>query len=493
MPHSDGGTTRPGFVSVITINYRGTDDTLRCLDGLRELDWPADRLEIICVDNASGDDSVQRIREAAPDVTVIESATNTGFAGGCNLGAEHAHGEYVAFLNNDARPDPQWLAAAADVLAADDGVACVASRVLDWSGEHIDFAGGGVTWFGMGYSIDAGSPIGQVDEARDVLFATGAAMIVRAEVYRKAGGFDDQFFMFYEDVDFGWRLNLMGQRVRYVPQSVAYHRHHATMDKFAPWRERFLLERNALLVLYKNLSDENLAKVLAPALLLLIRRSFETAQVDTGQLDLRVTSAGEDQEATSIPKMALCGPFAVDQFLQLLPAAQASRLTVQALRRRTDPEVLALSPELYVAMGDSERYLGAWDSLLTLFNLVDEGPAIPWEQPIGLLDRYAMVAKERAVAITTLTDRLERAAARARRADDRRRRLEERFSRADERRQRAETALKSTSDRLAQADERVAQMRAQRRRSLRGRLGGLKRRARRVLCRSRVRQGGAQP
>ncbi|HMO10393.1 MAG TPA: glycosyltransferase, partial [Actinotalea sp.] len=87
------------------VNYRGAPDTITCLAGLAELDWPQDRLELIVVDNDSGDGSAESIRAASPGATVVESGANLGFAGGCNLGVEHATGEYVAFLNNDARPD----------------------------------------------------------------------------------------------------------------------------------------------------------------------------------------------------------------------------------------------------------------------------------------------------------------------------------------------------------------------------------------------------
>ena len=101
---------------------------------------------------------------------------------------------------------------------------------------------------------------------RDVLFGTGAALFVRADLFRRVGGFDERFFMFYEDVDLGWRLNLLGHRVRYVPGSLAFHRHHVTMKKFGNFREQYLLERNALLSMYKNYDDESLARALPAAL-----------------------------------------------------------------------------------------------------------------------------------------------------------------------------------------------------------------------------------
>src|ERR671931_1926154 len=119
-------------VSVIVVNYRGAEDTVACLRALREeLDYPADRLQVICVDNASGDGSAARIREL-PGVEVIEAPANLGFAGGCNLGARHATGTVLAFLNNDARPHRDWVAAAVAVLRAEPAVAAVASKVLDW-------------------------------------------------------------------------------------------------------------------------------------------------------------------------------------------------------------------------------------------------------------------------------------------------------------------------------------------------------------------------
>jgi len=82
----------------------------------------------------------------------------------------------------------------------------------------------------MGYKREVEKPdSAEYDTPKDVLFATGAAMVIRAEVYREVGGFDERFFMFYEDVDLGWRLNLLGYEVRYEPRSIAYHRHHVTI------------------------------------------------------------------------------------------------------------------------------------------------------------------------------------------------------------------------------------------------------------------------
>jgi GT2 family glycosyltransferase/glycosyltransferase involved in cell wall biosynthesis len=358
-------------VSVIVVNYRGADDTITCLRALREeLDYPAERLQIVCVDNASGDGSADAIRQV-PGVEVVESPTNSGFAGGCNLGAQHATGSVLAFLNNDARPHADWVSAAVDVLKAEPTVAAVASKVLDWDGEHIDFVDGGLTWFGMGYKRHAGQPDdGSHDVARDVLFATGSAMFVRAEVYRRLGGFDERFFMFYEDVDLGWRLNLRGWRVRYEPRSLAFHRHHASMAKVdAPdnARELFLLERNALAALYKNLSDTSLAKALPAALALAVRRATARGDVDPTQLEIGRPDTGS--ATVEIPRTTLAGILAIDQFVELLPSLAGARQTEQAARVRSDADLIPLMRKAMEPAYPLPRYLAAHDVLVDVFGL----------------------------------------------------------------------------------------------------------------------------
>jgi GT2 family glycosyltransferase/glycosyltransferase involved in cell wall biosynthesis len=358
-------------VSVIVVNYRGADDTITCLRTLREqLDYPAERLQIICVDNASGDGSAERIRQV-PGVEVVESAANLGFAGGCNLGATHATGSVLAFLNNDARPAAAWVSAAVDVLKAEPTVAAVASKVLDWDGANIDFVDAGLTWFGMGYKRHAGQPDdGSHDVSRDVLFATGSAMFVRASVYRELGGFDERFFMFYEDVDLGWRLNLRGWRVRYEPRSLAFHRHHASMVKVdSPdnARELFLLERNALAALYKNLSDTTLAKALPAALALAVRRATARGDIDPTQLQIGKPDTGS--ATVEIPRTALAGILAIDQFVELLPSLATSRQVEQAARVRSDADLIPLMRKAMEPAYPLPRYLAAHDVLVDVLGL----------------------------------------------------------------------------------------------------------------------------
>ncbi|MFC4004221.1 glycosyltransferase [Prauserella oleivorans] len=363
------------LVSVIVVNYRGADDTITCLRALAQHDYP--RLEIICVDNASPGDDAARIRAAVPGVRVVESGRNLGFAGGCNLGAREATGTVLAFLNNDARPGAGWAEAAVSVLRAEPTVAAVASKVLDWERTGTDFVDAGLTWFGMGYKRHAGSPLADVpaaehETAKDVLFATGSAMFVRASVFAELGGFDERFFMFYEDVDLGWRLNLRGWRVRYVPESVAYHRHHGTMstvDTPDSGRETFLLERNALCALYKNLSDETLATALPAALALAVRRATARGELDATQLDLGRDAGPAETAPVPVPRGALAGVLAIDQFVELLPALAEARAAEQAARVRTDADLLPLLRNALEPAYPLPRYLAAHDILVEAFGI----------------------------------------------------------------------------------------------------------------------------
>ena len=363
---------RSGMVSVILVNYRGAEDTITCLESFAGVDWPADRLELLVVDNASGDGSAERIRAAVPGARVVESDVNRGFAGGCNLGAAEASGEYLAFINNDARPGADWITAAVEILDTQADVAAVASKVLDWEGERIDFVDGSLTWYGMGYKRECEQPdTGEWGKPKDVLFATGAAMFVRAAVYRAVDGFDDRYFMFYEDVDLGWRLNLLGWRVRYVPTSVAFHRHHASMKSYGPWREHYLLERNALFSLYKNLGDDLLAKALPAALLLAVRRGLSRGDADNAILDLSAAppAAGPEDETVAVSRETLAPVFAIDALVDQLASLDEDRRRLQSERRRSDTELLPLFRQALEPAYAHPRYEAAHRILVEAFGI----------------------------------------------------------------------------------------------------------------------------
>lgn len=352
------------LVSLIIVNYRGAEDTVRAVRSVLSGTGSDVRVEALVVDNASGDGSVDVLRRDLDNVTIIESQENVGFAGGCNLAAGQAQGQYIALLNPDAIAQPGWLDAAIDAFRADPRCGAVASKVLSEDGRLVDFVGAGLTWFGMGVKPFLGLPEPRDTPSTEVLFGTGAAMVVRADVWRELGGFDEQYFMFFEDVDLGWRLNLAGYRFTYEPRSVVFHRHHGSMGEVRSFRERYLLERNALFTLHKNLGEERLHRVMASAIALSISRSMAEAGVDTQSLDVARAHASDADEIT-LDARALPGPFAVDQFVKHLPELHRKRQAIQASRKSPEARIIALSGLGDVPGPGSTRYLDDYEGIMS--------------------------------------------------------------------------------------------------------------------------------
>lgn len=363
-------------VSIVIVNYRSAEHTLAAIAAIRGLDWPTRDLEIIVVDNASGDGGPAAIRANAPDVLLVESAENLGFAGGCNLGVDHATGDYLAFLNPDAKPHRNWLSAAVEVLEGDRTIGCVASKVLDWEGVDLDYGSVGMSFDGQGYKLEDGKPdTGAFDAASDVLFPTGSAMVIRTDVFRSVGGFDERYFMFFEDVDLGWRLWLLGWRVRYVPESLAYHRHHVTMERLGSYFERYLLTRNALYSIYKNYDEQNLARILPASLLLSIRRGTAVGELDRHVLDLARGTGHDDGEIEMpVSKHAVAALTAVDTFLEELPELHRARREVQERRVRSDAEVSRLFKVPFLPNIGEPEYVRAVQDVIDIFG-IEEGLA----------------------------------------------------------------------------------------------------------------------
>ena len=377
----------PGLVSVIILNFNGGEDTPECLRNVRQLVDPGGGIETIVVDNASTDGSAELIAREFPDVHLVRNSENRGFAGGCNSGVEVATGEFIAFLNNDARPDPRWLVEAVDVLRERADAACVASRVLSWDGTNVDFIGkAGVTFYGFGYKEHFTEPAAGLGglESGEVLFATGSAAIFRSEVYRSVGGFDDRFFAFFEDVDLGWRLWMLGHRVLYVPTSIAYHRHHGTMRRFGPWREDFLLERNALFSLIKNLEDEHLPKALSGALLLSVTRGFvHNGTTRTDRFDLALGIGSDDTaDSLAVDKRAAASAFAIAEVGANLPELLEARAALQAQRVRSDREIFQLVRFPFLPTNEDPAFLSLHEDVRKLLDL---------DEAFGVRRRVAVV------------------------------------------------------------------------------------------------------
>ena len=363
-------TTKPGVVSVVLVNFRGASDTIEAIEHLGRLDWPQELLEIVVVENNSGDESAERIRAAAPHVTLVVSKTNDGFAGGCNKGVAASSGEFIALLNNDAKPDAAWVRAAIDRFAQSPMIGAVASRVLDWDGKLVDYIDSAMTWYGMGYKPVTGEPVPKKSTvAHDVLFGTGSAMFVRRAVYDELGGFDERYFMFFEDVDLGWRLNLRGWRFTYEPASLAYHKHHASMDNFGSFKETYLLERNALFTLYKNLGETELPDILPAAMSLSVRRAITRGNLDSTSFDLRKPGGDSDPEMP-VAKQTVSALFAIDQFVEQLPSLKKSREAIQASRTISEGRIWGLFGLSDAPVMDDEKYVDGYENIVGAFDVV---------------------------------------------------------------------------------------------------------------------------
>lgn len=361
----------PGLVSVILVNFRGTDDTLEAVRYLEKIDWPQDRLEIVVVENASGDDSVRRLKAETPHIKLIVSKTNDGFAGGCNKGVRESTGEYIALLNNDAKPDTGWIRRAVDRFEEFPDVGAVASRVLDWEGNLVDYVGAAMTWYGMGFKpLTAEPPPTRPDVAADVLFGTGAAMFVRRSVFDAVGGFDERYFMFFEDVDLGWRINLAGWRFLYEPSSLAFHKHHASMSAFGSFKETYLLERNALYTLYKNAGDKLLNEALPAAMALSTRRAITRGGLDSTSFDLR-KPGGDAESSMEVQKVALSAFFALDQFVENLPSLRKSRAAIQGSRVAPESRIHRLFNHADSPIQQDKKFLRGYENLVASFDVLN--------------------------------------------------------------------------------------------------------------------------
>lgn len=247
--------------SIIIVNYNSCAYLQPCLESVLQASGDD---EVILVDNHLADGSAALVQEHFPMVRLLQSPANLGFAGGCNYGAAHATGEYLAFLNPDTVVEPEWLDALLDALAGDESIGLATSQILLLHDrQRINTAGNDVHYTGLTLCRDMGKRRHQHVEPQEVGAISGAAFVMRRDVFAHLGGFDEGFFTYMEDTDLSWRARLAGYRCVYVPASIVYHDY--TL-RFGP-RKTFYQERNRYLMLLKNMQWQTLLRLL-PALLL---------------------------------------------------------------------------------------------------------------------------------------------------------------------------------------------------------------------------------
>ncbi|MGA8258207.1 MAG: glycosyltransferase family 2 protein [Nocardioides sp.] len=199
-------------------------------------------VDVVLVDNGCTSDAVARLRGTA-GVTVLEPGTNLGFAGGCNVGARAATGEYVGFINGDAVVEPDALARLVAATVDDVGLATASVRLYD-DPDTVNTVGNPVHFTGLSWAGGMGQPGSDYPAARDVASASGAATVARLDRFLALDGFCEPMFAYCEDSDLSLRTWQRGWRVVYVPDAVVLHRY-----EFSRNPEKFyLLERNRLLM-----------------------------------------------------------------------------------------------------------------------------------------------------------------------------------------------------------------------------------------------------
>jgi len=245
---------------VIIVNYNAGKHLERCLPALlREV---AADSQVILVDNASIDGSIEYVERMLPEVTVIRNQANRGFGQGSNVGARRAEGAYLAFLNPDTVVEPGWLGALIEALEADPQAGLATSKILLLADPaQINTCGNEMHYTGLTLCRGLGMDRGAYSEPAQVSAVSGAAFAIRRDVYEALGGFDEDFFLYMEDTDLSWRARLAGYKCLYVPQSVL---HHDYGLRFGP-EKTFYQERNRYLMLLKGLRWQTLL-ILLPAL-----------------------------------------------------------------------------------------------------------------------------------------------------------------------------------------------------------------------------------
>lgn len=253
--------------AVVILNYNGAGMLRRFLPSVIKYSPEA---SIYVADNGSSDESCDVVRNEFPAVKLMVLDHNYGFAEGYNRALAQVDEEYAVLLNSDVEVTRGWLSPMTQFLDSNPEVAACQPKLLSFKQkdffEYAGAAGGFIDKWGYTFcrgrifnTVERDS--GQYDDTTDVFWATGAALMIRNEVYKNNGGLDGRFFAHMEEIDLCWRLRSRGYRIACVPQSQVYHVGGATLKKENP-QKTYLNFRNNLLMIYKNAPDCQLKKIM---------------------------------------------------------------------------------------------------------------------------------------------------------------------------------------------------------------------------------------
>jgi GT2 family glycosyltransferase len=279
-------------LSIIIPNWNGAKHLPTCLGSLRHQTYP--NIEVILVDNASGDESVALVQRNYPEVVLVQLDENLGLTGGINRGIRVARGEIIAPLNNDTEVAPGWAEALVTALLSHPGAGMAASKMLLFDRRDTLHSAGDA------YRVD-GIPVnrgvwqkdeGQFDDDVYIWGGCGGAVAYRRAMLDDVGLLDEDLFMYCEDVDLNWRAQLAGYKCVFAPQAVVYHHLSATGGGEIA---SFYTGRNTLWVLVKNYPSQLLRRhwrAVVRAQLKIARDAFEARRGAAARARLRGQVAG---------------------------------------------------------------------------------------------------------------------------------------------------------------------------------------------------------
>jgi GT2 family glycosyltransferase len=387
-------------ISVIIPTYNNARLLRECLGALRELRYPRDLMQIVVVDNASRDGTGEALASASRHLPIrhIREEKNTGFAPACNRGAREADGTWVAFLNDDAVADPGWLEAMVEVAigGSEEGqtpskIACVASHIRSRDGAQSEYSGASSNLFGAGRpeSVwgwpDLPSP---PTTGSQVFFASGGATLIHRRTFLDVGGFDPEFFAYFEDVDLGWRLWVLGHRVLYAPDAEVRHIGGSTGKRSPSFQRYTLWECNSLATIIKNYETTNMERILSAGLLLEYKRALMSAGDAVLEEAYNFTAPREEnpENMERLPRVSVAHIAAIDRLNRLLPHFMAERRRIQSKRAVPDSQIFPLMGRLWEPQFAGTPYA---DAARQLFSR---------------LDLYALVGKASPLRVLLLAD-----------------------------------------------------------------------------------------
>ncbi|GIV35148.1 MAG: glycosyl transferase family 2 [Chitinophagales bacterium] len=266
--------TQLPFVAVVILSWNGKKYLQQFLPALLRTTYPNARFYV--ADNASGDGTDAFVREHFPSVHLLRLQKNNGFAGGYNLALAQIEADYYVLLNQDVEVTPGWIEPVVSLMQADSLIAAAQPKIRAFHQrsffEYAGAAGGFLDRHGFAFCRGrffnmVEEDHGQYDEETEIVWATGAALFIKANIFHRLGGLDADFFAHFEEIDLCWRIKNAGYKVYCCPRSVVYHVGGGSLPPTNP-RKTYLNYRNNLSAIVKNTTGSQLFPVLLVRLLL---------------------------------------------------------------------------------------------------------------------------------------------------------------------------------------------------------------------------------